>query len=122
MASLDLAALEIFCCVAQERSISGAAARLGRVQSNVSTRLKQLEEMLGAVLFVRTRRGLTLTEAGRTLLDYAERLLALSREASDALRDGRPRGLLSLGTRESRSEEYKSELQALMTIPTYGVA
>src|SRR3546814_6184191 len=83
MASLDLAALEIFCCVAQERSISGAAARLGRVQSNVSTRLKQLEEMLGAVLFVRPRRGLTLTAAGRTLLDYAERLLALSREASD---------------------------------------
>src|SRR3546814_3361639 len=94
MASLDLAALEIFCCVAQERSISGAAARLGRVQSNVSTRLKQLEEMLGAVLFVRTRRGLTLTEAGRTLLDYAERLLALSREA--------------------RSEEHTSELQAPM--------
>src|SRR3546814_12710682 len=57
--------------------------------------------MLGPVLFVRTRRGLTLTEAGRTLLDYAERLLALSREASDALRDGRPRGLLRLGTMES---------------------
>src|SRR3546814_14370047 len=78
MASLDLAALEIFCCVAQERSISGAAARLGRVQSNVSTRLKQLEEMLGAVLFVSTRRGLTLTEAGRTLMAYAERLMGKS--------------------------------------------
>ena len=101
MASLDLGVLEIFRCVAQERSISGAAARLGRVQSNVSTRLKQLEETLGAALFLRTRRGLTLTEAGRTLLDYAERLLALSREASDALRDGRPRGVLRLGTMES---------------------
>ena len=101
MASLDLSALEIFRCVAQERSISGAAARLGRVQSNVSTRLKQLEEMLGAALFLRTRRGLTLTEAGRTLLDYAERLLALSREAAEALQEGRPRGVLRLGTMES---------------------
>ncbi|MFN4090781.1 MAG: LysR substrate-binding domain-containing protein [Alphaproteobacteria bacterium] len=101
MASLDLGALEIFRCVAQAGSISGAAARLGRVQSNVSTRLKQLEEALGAPLFLRTRRGLIPTEAGRTLLDYADRLLALSREAAEALQDGRPRGTLRLGTMES---------------------
>lgn len=101
MSALDLGALEIFRCVAQERSISGAATRLGRVQSNVSTRLKQLEETLGAPLFLRTRRGLIPTAAGRTLLDYAERLLALSREAAEALNDGRSRGALRLGTMES---------------------
>lgn len=101
MPGLDLAALEIFQCVAQEHSISRAAFRLSRVQSNVSTRVKQLEERLGVPLFVRTRRGLALTDEGHTLLAYAERLLALSREASEALSNGRPAGSFRIGTMES---------------------
>ena len=101
MFGLDLSALEIFQCVAQEGSISKAAIRLSRVQSNISTRVKQLEEKLGVTLFLRTRRGLALTDAGRTLLGYADRLISLSREAAEALNDGRPTGQFRIGSMES---------------------
>ncbi|OXH82320.1 LysR family transcriptional regulator, partial [Burkholderia multivorans] len=75
---MDLAALAIFRAVVRENGVTRAAAKLNRVQSNVTTRIKQLEEELGAALFVRDGRRLVLTPAGRTLLPYAERLLALA--------------------------------------------
>lgn len=101
MAKLEISALEIFRQVAIEGSISGAAEKLHRVQSNISTRIKQLEERLGTVLFLRGRQGLTLTEDGHVLLRYAEQLLALSSEAVDALQDGKPAGRFRIGTMES---------------------
>jgi DNA-binding transcriptional LysR family regulator len=85
---MDLVALQIFKAVAEAGGITRAAARLHRVQSNVTTRVKQLEASLGAQLFHRRRRRLELSAEGRTLLAYAERLLALSSEARAALRSG----------------------------------
>ena len=101
MSKLEISALEIFHQVALEGSISRAAVKLHRVQSNISTRIKQLEERLGTVLFLRDRRGLTLTEDGQVLLRYAEKLLALFSEAVDALQDGKPAGSFRIGTMES---------------------
>lgn len=98
---MDLAALAIFRAVVRENGVTRAAAKLNRVQSNVTTRIKQLEEQLGAPLFVRDGRRLVLTAAGETLLPYAERLLALADEARHAVREDRPRGRLRLGTMES---------------------
>ena len=98
---MDLAALAIFRAVVRENGVTRAAAKLNRVQSNVTTRIKQLEEELGAALFVRDGRRLVLTPAGHTLLPYAERLLALADEARDAVREDTPRGRLRLGTMES---------------------
>lgn len=101
MNGLDLRALEIFRAVASEGSVSKAAQKLNRVQSNVSTRVKQLEEQLGIVLFERQGRGLALTSEGRLLLSYAEQLHELSAETVEALKDGKPRGTFRLGTMES---------------------
>lgn len=101
MNGLDLRSLEIFRAVAIEGSVSKAAAKLNRVQSNVSTRIKQLEERLDKELFSRRNRGLTLTPDGHVLLAYAERLLQLSEEASDALNAGKPSGVFRIGTMES---------------------
>lgn len=98
---MDLTALLIFKTVAECGGITRAAARLNRVQSNVTTRVKQLEERLGARLFHRRNRRLVLSAEGRLLLGYAERLLRLSSEAEAALRDGAPRGLLRIGSLES---------------------
>jgi DNA-binding transcriptional LysR family regulator len=98
---MDLAALTIFRAVVRENGVTRAAAKLNRVQSNVTMRIKQLEQQLGAELFVREGRRLVLTPAGRTLLPYAERLLALADEARHALREDRPRGRLALGAMES---------------------
>jgi len=98
---VDLAALTIFRAVVRENGVTRAAAKLNRVQSNVTTRIKQLEEQLGADLFIRDGRRLVLTPAGETLLPYAERLLALADEARHAVRADRPSGRLRLGTMES---------------------
>ncbi|MFY0611374.1 MAG: LysR family transcriptional regulator [Hyphomicrobiaceae bacterium] len=98
---LNLHALEMFRHVAVEGSILAASAKLHRVQSNVSTRIKQLEEQVGAALFVRRARGLSLTEDGEVLLRYAEQMLALSNEALDALHSSYPTGEFRIGTMES---------------------
>jgi len=101
MGNIDLVALEIFKMVAEHGGITKAAARLHRVQSNISTRVKQLEDRLGTQLFVRRKGRLTLSSEGRVLLDYADRLLHLSSEAEAALHNRRPSGTLRLGALES---------------------
>jgi DNA-binding transcriptional LysR family regulator len=98
---MDLVALQIFKTVVEAGGITKAAARLHRVQSNITTRVKQLEERLGARLFHRHKRRLVLSPEGRTLLEYADRLLRLSSEAEAALRNGAPRGMLRIGALES---------------------
>ena len=98
---MDLAALRIFKSVVDNGGVNKAAAKLHRVPSNVTTRIKQLEEKLGTKLFLRTGRRLALSAEGRRLLPYAEQLLRLSTEAEAALRDGAPRGTLRIGALES---------------------
>jgi DNA-binding transcriptional LysR family regulator len=98
---MDLAELRIFRAVVREGGVTRAAQRLHRVQSNVTTRVRQLEDDLGTPLFVREGRRLHLTPAGQTLLGYADRLLALAEEARDAVQDPRPRGVFRLGAMES---------------------
>jgi len=101
LGNIDLVELEIFKAVADLGGVTRAAAKLGRVQSNVTTRVKQLEGRLGTTLFVRKSRKLVLSPEGKVLLGYAERLLRLSSEAEAALQGGMPRGTLVLGTLES---------------------
>ena len=98
---MDLTALEIFRTVAHESSVTRAAERLQRVQSNVTTRVRQLEADLGVALFLREGKRMALTPEGHTLLGYADRLLALAEEARQALRPGQPGGRLRLGSMES---------------------
>jgi len=112
MHGLDLRSLEIFRAVATEGSISKAATKLNRVQSNISTRIKQLERRLQKDLFLRQNRGLTLTPDGRLLLAYADRLLQLSMEAAEALNEGKPRGAFRIGTMESTAA---SRLPAILS-------
>lgn len=101
MRNLDLGSLEIFKAVADHGGVTRAAARLHRVQSSVTTRVKQLEARLGVTLFLRHRRKLVLSPEGRLLLAYADRLLHLSAEAESALRNATPAGTLQIGALES---------------------
>lgn len=98
---MDLDDLLIFRTVVAAGGVTRAAERLHRVQSNVTTRIRQLEAKLGADLFIREARRLQLSPAGQTLLPYAERLLALADEARAAVVSNEPQGLLSLGAMES---------------------
>jgi len=98
---MDLEALTIFRTVVHEGGILKAARKLHRVPSNVTTRVKRLENSLGAELFHRDRQRLHLSPQGRVLLDYAERLLSLSDEARQAVVGGAPSGVLRIGALES---------------------
>ncbi|MFT4191397.1 MAG: LysR substrate-binding domain-containing protein [Comamonas sp.] len=108
---MDLGHLDIFLAVARHGSVTRAAQELGRSQSNVTTRIQQLEADLQAELFLRAGKRMTLTAQGATLLDYAHRLLALAGEARQALQPGQPQGRLRLGTMESTAA---SRLPALL--------
>lgn len=83
---MDLTLLNYFYTVAREGSFMAAAEKLDYAQSNLSMRIKQLEEMAGAELLIRGRNGVTLTEKGQVLYSYADKLLALSEEAESAVK------------------------------------
>ena len=101
MRSIDLDSLDIFRTVATEGGVIRAAQKLNRVQSNVTTRIKQLEQRLGCSLFRKQGRGLVLSPEGRLLLSYAQRLFRLADEAESELRTGRAMGVLRIGSLES---------------------
>jgi DNA-binding transcriptional LysR family regulator len=101
MREIDLDSLRIFKTVADEGGVTRAASKLNCVQSNVTTRVKQLEARLGTSLFHRRNRKLVLSSDGHVLLGYADRMLRLSAEAQAALREGKPRGTFRIGTLES---------------------
>jgi DNA-binding transcriptional LysR family regulator len=98
---MDFAALQVFKAVADEGGISRAAKKLHRVQSNVTTRIQQLEASLGTQLFVRRNRRLFLSPAGELFREYVEQMLALSQRARAAVQGDVPRGVFRLGTLES---------------------
>ncbi|MDH3581186.1 MAG: LysR family transcriptional regulator, partial [Hyphomicrobiales bacterium] len=98
---MDLSDLHIFRTVVSAGGVTRAAEKLYRVQSNVTTRVRQLEDDLGVELFIREGKRMHISPAGQILLGYANQLLDLAAEARDAVQDATPRGLLRLGAMES---------------------
>ena len=94
---LDLALLQTLVAVNQAGTLAKAADKVGRTQSAVSLQMQRLEQTLGLALFDRRGRALTLTEAGAAMLDYAQRLLDLNRDAVSAVRGHRVAGQVRLG-------------------------
>jgi len=82
---LELAQLEVFLMVAREHRFSRAAEKLFRTQSAVSQTVRKLEVELGEALFDRSSREGVLTDAGKVLVEYAEKLLNLRSEAAESL-------------------------------------
>jgi len=99
---MELSQLETFLAVAEERSFSRAAQRMHRTQPAVSQVIRKLEASVGETLFDRAARDGSLTAAGVLLRDYAQRLLALRREAGSALGELKSleRGRLQLAANE----------------------
>jgi DNA-binding transcriptional LysR family regulator len=99
---VDIADLRVFAAVARLGGMNRAAAVLNTVQSNVTARIRLLEDEIGMPLFRRHSRGVALTPAGERLLPYALRAQQLIEEAQRALRDdGAPRGKLTIGSLET---------------------
>ncbi len=70
---MDLTQLEMFNAVALTGSITQAAAKVHRVPSNLTTRIRQLEADLGVSLFIRENQRLRLSPAGHNFLRYSQR-------------------------------------------------
>lgn len=99
---MELSQLEVFLAVAREHRFSRAAEKLYRTQSAVSQTIRKLETELGEALFDRSSREGVLTDAGRVLEEYAERLLNLRGDAREALLELRElqKGKLSIAANE----------------------
>lgn len=99
---IEFRTLETFLRVAQLKSFRGAAARLNTTQPAVSQRIAQLEEQLGVRLLERSGRSFSLTQAGRSVLGQAERLLKLRAElVASVAGPAELRGALRLGVAET---------------------
>jgi DNA-binding transcriptional LysR family regulator len=125
---MDADDLRIVEAVARIGSMNRAAAELNMVQSNVTARVRLLEEELGVQLFVRHSRGVVPSEAGLRLLSYGEQILALFQQAITAVQeDGTPKGSLRIGMLETTAglrlptlvaqyaREYPKDELAIMT-------
>jgi LysR family transcriptional regulator, cell division regulator len=99
---MDAADLRVFEAVARLGGMNRAAGELNTVQSNVTQRIRLLEEELATPLFQRHSRGVALTPAGKRLLPYAARVAQLLAEARRAVKDdGTPSGPLQVGSLET---------------------
>jgi DNA-binding transcriptional LysR family regulator len=121
--------LQVFYTVAKQLSFTKAAEQLFMTQPAVTFQVKQLEEHFNTRLFERSHGRISLTPAGRLVLDYAERVLTLSEEMDARVADltGTVAGPLQLGASTTIAEyilpkilgEFKAahpEVQAHMTV------
>lgn len=84
--------LRYFWAVAREGGLRGAAEKLNVSQPSISTQIRLLEDSLGEPLFRRGGRGLSLTETGRLVYEYADSIFASGRELLAAVRTKAPKG------------------------------
>lgn len=94
----DFEAWSIFACVVEHKSFTGAANALGLSKATISKAVTRLEIQVGAPLFHRTSRRLSLTESGAKLVEHARAILAEGQAAEEAARDeaSEPVGLVRL--------------------------
>jgi DNA-binding transcriptional LysR family regulator len=99
---MDIADLKVFEAVSRNGSMNRAALELHTVQSNVTARIRALEDELGVSLFRRHARGVATTPAGQRILPFVGRIAKLLSDAETAARDdGAPSGTLLLGSMET---------------------
>lgn len=100
---MELYSLHVFLTIANEKSFSRAAAKLLRTQPAVSLALQRLEQELGEKLIDRSGKDLILTDAGRTVIEYARRFESLNQEMDNSLAELRDNsaGRLAIGANES---------------------
>ncbi|MDB4837455.1 LysR substrate-binding domain-containing protein [Marinomonas sp.] len=98
---MELSDLKVFTQVVNSGGITSAAEALHRVPSNVTARIKKLEDILGKKLFIREKNRLRISPAGEQLLPYAEKLLSLAQETLIAMGDTSVRGPFKLGAMEA---------------------
>jgi DNA-binding transcriptional LysR family regulator len=102
---MEFAQLEALVVIAEEHSFSRAAERLSRTQPAISIAIKKLEDEIGTPLLDRSRKNVSLTDAGEILYEHAQQILNLRREATRAIGELRQlhHGKVTIGANESTS-------------------
>jgi DNA-binding transcriptional LysR family regulator len=113
--NLDLDLIRAFVTIAEARSFTRAAERLGRTQSAVSLQVRRLEDRLRAPLFVRDSRSVALTHEGEVLLPQARRLLRVNDEIVAGLGEAEVEGEVRFGAPEDVATTYLPEILAEFT-------
>ncbi len=110
---MELYSLQVFLTVATEKSFSRAAEKLLRTQPAVSLALQRLEQEIGDKLINRSGKELILTDAGRTVLEYARRFQSLQQELDNSLAELRDNsaGRLVIGANESATLYLLKDIQ-----------
>ncbi|KVW43666.1 LysR family transcriptional regulator [Burkholderia ubonensis] len=102
--NFDIAALRSLVAGIDLGSFAKAADRVARSSSAVSAQIRKLEEQAGTPLFVKSGRGLALTDAGDAMLRYARRMIELNDEAAAAVRGVSLDGWVRIGLQEDFGE------------------
>lgn len=110
--NFDTIALKSFITVAETKSFSNAAKKVGRTQPAVSLQIKKLEDSLGVELFDRAGRQVKLTEQGEVFLGYCKRIIQLQWDAYSLIREPDIEGEINLGTPEDFATHYLPEVLA----------
>ncbi|MGA0532330.1 LysR substrate-binding domain-containing protein [Hansschlegelia sp. KR7-227] len=111
-ALLDVDQLKTFLAIVDTGSFTRAADVVHKTQSAVSMQMKRLEERVGRPVFARDGRGVRLSEDGERLLDYARRIVHISREAVSAFAEDALTGRVRLGLPDDYAERYLPEILA----------
>ena len=98
---MEILILKTFKAIVDEGGIKGAAEKLNTVQSNVTNRIKKLEQELNTKLFTLTGRKLELTPSGKQLCEYADKILQLEYQATSAILNNKGSYELRIGMPET---------------------
>ncbi|WP_076542153.1 LysR family transcriptional regulator [Shewanella sp. UCD-KL21] len=105
---LKVELLESFIAVAECGNLSKAAEKICRTQSALSLQIKKLEESVGQTLLLRDNKGVSLTDSGETLLNYAYKMIQLNSQILDELKDNPNKQTIRLGVPTDYIKRYLS--------------
>ncbi len=110
---MEINDLRIFQTVAYEKSISKAALKLGYAQSNITMRIKLLENKLNTTLFIRNNKGTIITSNGEKLLKYADKILDLIDEVNHEFLPSKITSTIKIGATQTISASILPKLFSL---------
>ena len=110
---MEINDLRIFQTVAYENSISKAALKLGYAQSNITMRIKLLENELNTTLFIRNNKGTIITSNGEKLLKYTDKILALISEVNKEFLPSNVASTIKIGATQTISASILPKLFSL---------
>jgi len=99
---MDIKQLQTFLTASDTLSFTQTAQLLDYAQSTITAQIKSLEEELGVVLFERLGKRITLTEEGKRLQHYAQKMLDLDMEMKKAMLNEHEQAVLKIGAQESQ--------------------